>query len=853
MLRDARQGAARGLILPALLWALASCATHPPQTHPPRPAPFAPAQVARSDSDVLTQHGDAARTGANLFETRLKPDNVASGNFQRLFHWDVDGQIYGQPLYLSHVALAGRTINMVIVTTMNNSVYAFEAPAAQSDQQPSRDALWHVAKDKLGSPLPFNYFPIAWGILGYNIKPQIGIVSTPVVDRELGVVYVTAKSSSGGWFFGIGRHIHYKLFAIDLLSGKVKQSAEIMAQFKGADGVSTRFDPSRQMQRPGLLETHGQIYLAFASHQDTKPYHGWVMAYDATTLKQSAIYCTTCGHAQADECDASCEGGIWQAGGGPVADRAGNVYVMTGNGSFDKGVYDLSTSFIKLDGGLHPLGSWTPPNYQCLNRTDSDLGSAGPLLIEDAQSNPANGILIGGGKEGLLYAIRADSLHGPQIGDGTPLGLEDVPGEPCAFTEPASDHLVRDRSYWMIQAAPLWQGDFIMDAIRLIAPAGLAQGYHHIHGAPVLWNVHDGSSADRSLLYVSAERDLLRAYEFKQGFPGASPPGTPPNAVFESTCPNSHQGMPGGFLTLSANGGDANSGIVWAAMPRRNKDALNRVVPGVLRAYRAYPGAAGTLVEIWNSDEGPHPMSDGACDDDASVPDDELGLFAKFVPPTVSEGKVYMATFSHQLVVYGLKTSAPSSARLAAATGLDSLLSTNSLPPSVKPGATVAISIVARNTGTATWHAADQIRLSSRFIPGLENQIVEGARALALPGDIEPQQSYTFSFHIRVPPEEEGVYYYKWQLTEAMRHRSAAGWFGGTTPEWRFSVLRPDCAALRQRAAAATAAMPHPEAKMQIPADQADSIKSIIDESEKKKCRLMPDGMDMGVASTDRH
>ena len=325
---------ALGSVLFSLLWLLESCATQ--QLH--NLAAFAPpTEAQRSDFDVLTQHDNAARTGANLFETRLEPEKVASPSFQRLFQWSVDGQIYGQPLYLSQVVVGNRTMNMVIVTTMNNSVYAFEAPDAGSDQQPSPYPLWQVDKRTLGAPLLFDYFPMKWWILGFNIKPSIGIVSTPVIDRQLGLVYVTAKSGSGGWFFGLGRHIHYKLFAIEFRTGKVKPGVEIAAEGKDATGaVVAKFDASRELQRAGLLEANGQIYLAFASHQDSTPYHGWVLAYDAKSLAQTGVYCTTCAHVRENDCDASCEGGIWQAGGGPVADRAGNIYVMTGNGTFDR-------------------------------------------------------------------------------------------------------------------------------------------------------------------------------------------------------------------------------------------------------------------------------------------------------------------------------------------------------------------------------------------------------------------------------------------------------------------------------------------------------------------------------------
>ena len=820
---------------------LASCTTPPPK-------PEAAYTVRENDSspfDVLTQHSDPARTGATLVEKRLNPETVASGQFRRLFEWDVDGQIYTQPLYLSHVVVGTRTLNMVIVATMNNSVFAFEAPAVDSDQKPQGRYLWSLDQKTLGTPLKFNFMLMGWGISGHNINPQIGVVATPVIDRTRGLIYLSSKSGTAG-FFGIGRHIRYQLFAIDFRTGRVVRQVEIAAKATTPDGtVVAQFDASHELQRASLLEANGRIYLAFGAHQDTRPYHGWILAYDADTLAPVGSYCTTCGHVQHSDCDRSCQGGIWQAGGGPVADRNGQVYVMTGNGAFDGAVHDLSTSFVKLDASLQVVGAWTPPNYRCLNETDSDLGSAGPLLMEEPQGKPGETILIGGGKEGLLYAIRGDQLSGMALGPGTPGGLWDFNGDPCGFTPAPSTGTGTGPSSWTIQASPLWSGDFYMDVLRLVAPAGLAPGFHHSHGAPTLWTVDDGGGQKKSLLYLSAERDLLRAYEFNEGFTTeSSRPGDPPVSTYTSVCPNSTTGMPGGFLTVSADGGDRRSGIVWAAMPRRNHDALNETVPGVLRAYRAVPDAGNTLTEIWNSDEGGHPPSDHDCSTEASVPQDELGLFAKFVPPTVSEGKVYMATFSHHLVVYGLKqTTSVSSAPVNAATVTPgehrSELTTASLPGSVAPGQVVAVSIQAANTGTEPWSASDGIQLTSRFIPDLASQVVEGQRALNLTQDVAPGQSVTFSFRLRAP-EREGDYYYQWRLRlgEAKPDSTGATTFGGTTPSWHFTVLRPECADLRARASAARMALPKVAPNMVVPADQVKAIQALTAEADRRHCRL---------------
>ena len=179
-----------------------------------------------------------ARDQAPEPATILTPKSVQSGRFERLFYWEVDGQIYTQPLYVSRIPYEGRLINMVLVA-INNSLYAFEAPNAGSDVQPAKFPLWRVSNDVLGTPLPYNYFPMDWGVLGYNMKRLIPITATPVIDRNRGTIYLTAKSWSRP-----SHRVSYRLFALDLASGKLKNSVEIDPMFCGPDGSVSTFDPT---------------------------------------------------------------------------------------------------------------------------------------------------------------------------------------------------------------------------------------------------------------------------------------------------------------------------------------------------------------------------------------------------------------------------------------------------------------------------------------------------------------------------------------------------------------------------------------------------------------------------------
>ena len=809
---------------------LAACGLQPVRIPPAAERGLPP--LGSSEFDTLTQHNDPQRSGAYLAETRLNPATVGHAGFERLFDWEVDGQIYTQPLYVSHLPYGGKLINLVVVATTNNSVYAFAAPAADSDVQPAAAPLWHVGSDQLGAPLRYDFFLIDWGVMGHNIKPLIGITATPVIDRQRGLVYVTVKSGSGG-IFGFLAHARYRLFAINLVTGKIESGTDIDASYTGPDHHTTKFVPQYQLQRAGMLEANDRIYLAFGSHQDTRPYHGWLLAYDADTLQQVNAYCTTCDNTlPEDDCSdqQSCMGGIWQAGAGPATDEAGHIYVMSGNGTYNSRG-DLGTSFIKLDKDLHVVGAWTPAEHDCLNRTDADLGSAGPTYLA------GQSILVGGGKEGLLYALDSGALQGARLEPGKP-GKRD----PCEATDPIPDPGGAGSGYWSIQATPRWNEDGIMDALRKIDPSVASQGYHHIHGAPVHWTVR-GPQGEHLLLYVSAERDVLRAFEFDHGFIGASQPGDDPKDTFHSRCPNSGTGMPGGFLTLSANQGDPGSGIVWAAMPRWDRDALNHTVRGVLRAYQAYPDSGNELKEIWNSDGGARATSPGDCKDAGATGNDQLGDFAKFVPPTVAEGEVYVSTFSHRLVAYGINQPVRIAHTGAPQKSYDAKLEIGPAPASVEPGKPIAVSIAATNTGDAAWRIEDDIELGSQTIAASVAKPTEGLEVLKVQREVPPGETYTFAFHLTAPDEEE-TRAFSWRLVRkgGATKQPTGQWFGSATQEWEFDTLQSACDDLRARARTVTS---------QIKVDKVDpnalrgEILAIKQESETRKCSLST-----GIGST---
>jgi len=357
--------------------------------------------------DVLTYHNDAARTGQYPNETKLSPQNVNPATFGKLFSYGVDGYVYAQPLYKSNVPITGNgTHNVIFVATEHNSVYAFDA---DSNAGANANPLWSV---NLGPSVPSS------DVASTDIVPEIGITGTPVIDPGTGTFYVVAKTKENGSYL-------QRLHALDLGSGQEKFGGPVLIQASvpgtgdGNDGNgNVPFDPLRQNQRTGLLLAGGVVYISWASHGDNGPYHGWVIGYDALSLAQKGVYCTTPNGGL---------GGIWMSGGGPAADSGGQIFFITGNGTFQAGS-DYGDSFIRLStsgGGLSFSDYFTPFNQQALSDGDLDLGAGGVVLLPD-QSGAHPHVMVGAGKEGRIYLVDRDNLG--QFQSGSDNVVQELPG-----------------------------------------------------------------------------------------------------------------------------------------------------------------------------------------------------------------------------------------------------------------------------------------------------------------------------------------------------------------------------------------------------------------------------------------
>jgi hypothetical protein len=213
-------------------------------------------------------------------ETLLTPENVNSTGFGKVFSYPVDGAIYGEPLYVANLQIQG-VRNVVYVVTQHDSVYAFDA----DNKAPG--LLWHVGfVDPTANitSVPCADEPSACTFMG----TEIGISSTPVIDIGTRTLYVCAFTKENG------SYVH-RLHALDLATGSEKFGGPVPIQGSTTgsgdrtDGTNIAFNPHNHLQRPALLLANGVEYLAFASFDDTPPYHGWLFGYDAQTLQQQSL------------------------------------------------------------------------------------------------------------------------------------------------------------------------------------------------------------------------------------------------------------------------------------------------------------------------------------------------------------------------------------------------------------------------------------------------------------------------------------------------------------------------------------------------------------------------------------
>jgi putative Ig domain-containing protein len=371
---------------------------------------------------MTTYHNDLSRDGANTQEYALTPSNVTTSTFGKLFSCTVDEAIYTQPLWIPNLTVNGAVHNVVFVATQNDSLYAFDADNNTTPCTP----LWQVSLIDSAHGGTSGEASIPTGLTGSgyligqgngDITPEVGVTGTPVIDPATNTLYVVSKSyaASGPTFF-------QRLHAIDLASGNEKFSGpvDIAATYpgNGDGGSTTTFVTQQENQRCGLALVNGIVYVAWASHEDTTPFYGWVIGYSASNLSQTYVFNDVPNAPSSPMEGLAGEGGIWMSGGAPAADSSGNLYLITGNGSFDNTTEDYGDSLLQLSPNpnvpsLAVSQYFTPTDQLTDTQNDVDFGSGAVVLID----LPANGgnpthLAVGGGKDANLYALNRDALGG---------------------------------------------------------------------------------------------------------------------------------------------------------------------------------------------------------------------------------------------------------------------------------------------------------------------------------------------------------------------------------------------------------------------------------------------------------
>jgi hypothetical protein len=478
-------------------------------------AQSASAMIAVTDlPGIFTYHNNLARDGTNTQEYGLAPSNLNTATFGKLFSCSTDGQVYTQPLWVPNLSINGTTHNVVFVGTQHDSVHAFDADASPCVQ------IWQANLLDVAHGASAGETAVPTGDVGsgsQDIQPEIGVTGTPVIDPASKTIYVVSKSE------GPAGNFHQRLHALDLTTGNerfggpVVISASVSGNGDGSTTGNLPFNPQTQNQRCALALVNGVVYIAWASHEDADPYHGWVIGYDAATLAQTAIFNATANGSRA---------GIWMSGGAPAADTTGNLFLGTGNGTFDATSAtspnnDFGDSILKTSPTLAVMDWFTPFNQSTLESNDLDLGSGGILLLPEQASGPVH-LLVTGGKEGKLYLLNRDGL-----------------GNFCTSCTTIDTNVVQSLA-----------------------------ATNAIFGTPAFW---------QNGLYVGGVSDKLNLFSFDPSTGKLNP--TPAS---QSTLT---YGFPGTSPSISSQG--SLNGIVWAVDSSQFGAPKNAGGPAVLHAYDA--------------------------------------------------------------------------------------------------------------------------------------------------------------------------------------------------------------------------------------------------------------------------
>lgn len=467
--------------------------------------------AASNYAGTYTFKNDSLRTGQNLNEIALTTGNVNQFQFGKLYSYAVSGYTFAQPLYVPGVNIPDVGIrNVVFVATEGDMLYAFDADNTGGT---GATPLWQVNFTDPAEGV--TTVPAADVETGTDIPIQIGITATPVIDPTAGTIFVVVRTKE--IVNGVASYVH-RLHALSITTGQEKSGSpvEITASVDGTGsgsvGGKVTFDGLRQNPRAGLLLEGGTVYIAWSALEDIPPYHGWLMGYNETTLEQEvALNLTPNGS----------DGGIWL--GGIMADSTGNVYTVSGNGTFDAsaGGEDYGESVVKLSGtggDLSIADYFAPYNQQVLSGEDWDLGAGGATLLPD-QAGTYPHVMLAAGKGGTVYELNRDSLGG--YNTTADQNLLTVPFVIGSDTQ-SSGNRAAGPAYWQNQVFMAGSDTYPMQFSlqgSLISTVPIAQSNKHFGypgGSPVI-SANGNTNGIVWILqtdkYASSGNAILRAFD----------------------------------------------------------------------------------------------------------------------------------------------------------------------------------------------------------------------------------------------------------------------------------------------------------------------------------------------------
>jgi chitodextrinase len=538
----------------------------------------ASAAVAVTDlTGVTTWHNDNARTGQNLQEYALTPTTVASGFFGKRWSCPLDGTVYAQPLYMANVSIGGGTHNVLLVETMNDTIYAFDADNG------SCTPYWQNSYISPSAGTGITTISSA-NATCTDVLVQYGITGTPVIDPNNQTIYFVTSTTENGTYF-------QRLHALNISTGAEQANSPVViaATVPGdGDGTSTvTFNALYQNQRLGLTLTGGGIVIGWGSRCDNYlwPWYGWMMRYDETSLQQTAKY---------NVAPNGERGGIWMAGGAPALDTEGNMFLSTGNGTFDDTSSavpalapnnDFGESFLNLSPTTLTLQDFYTPSQNAAWTTDDlDISSGGMVVLPDNAGPPNHhNVVIGTDKQGHLWMMDRTNMSGFQ---------------------PAADNTVQ----------------------YLLMPNA---SEYSVHAAPAYWNGNGNPT-----IIASVANGPVMAFQLAGGLVPISGTTAPETAIASSSSSETYNyPNPTPAISAAASGAGA---IVWVLDNNANgtDNGSTAMGPAILRAY----DATNLATTLYSSDR---------------LAADVCGTASKFTVPVVANGHVYVVG-SGALTVYGM-------------------------------------------------------------------------------------------------------------------------------------------------------------------------------------------------------